>query len=231
MSRSGGTWKSYLRLMAWVASFYSVTTPPRWSRPRWMTGCWPGSSRTSRASSGLRRGGGWDGNQLQALPPPRSVHRPVECERRSLLAGGGHFQLIEKLGKDLKRDGIDEQAALAGLNLSGKLVDQRRQLADYLEGEKPTPQGRGWLKPNPQTRRQVRLYGSEPAWVYKQDEIDFVEGLHPAVARSLIARYVKGSGVVVDPMAGGGMIAKVATALGHQAWASDLLPEDESVFL
>ena len=231
MGRSGSTWKSYLRLMAWVASLYGV------DHTATVDSAQADDALLSRLVRDLK-GGAVDYAAVEAGTGISSKHLTHHVRyiarwggvRRSLLAGGGNFQLLEKLGKDLKREGMDENTALSGLALEGKLVEQRRQLAEHLEGELATPQGRGWLRPNPQTRRQVRLYRNEPAWVYNRNEIGFIEGLHPAVARSLIARYVKGPGVVIDPMAGSGMVAEVATSLGHRVWASDVKPEREFIF-
>lgn len=44
------------------------------------------------------------------------------------------------------------------------------------------------------------------------------------MARCLLAQYLPQPGVVADPMAGGGAVARAATQLGHVAWASDRFP-------
>ncbi|WP_189008925.1 hypothetical protein [Deinococcus malanensis] len=140
-------------------------------------------------------------------------------ERRRLLANGANFQLMEGLGRE------EAKGLLVGLDLSGTKVQQRRQLSAHLYEKAQVPAEKGWLSPAATTGRKVRVYDPrQVVWVYPAEEVDFLEGLHPYVARSLIARYVPSAGVVADPMAGDGVVPMMATELGHVAWASDIEP-------
>ncbi|WP_291430780.1 hypothetical protein [Deinococcus sp.] len=222
MPRPGHTWTTYAQLLRWVAHHYGEAHEPTPETPE------QDEHLMKRFMQDLNAG------QLdfQAVADDTGVsYRHFRhhlrylarwgVTRRALLAGGANFQLLEKLNAE-ERDG-----KLDGLVLSGKLPAQRRQLAQHLADQLPGPQalGSGWLAPDPQTRRTPRLYGAQDvAWVYGDHEVEFVEGLHPAVARSLIAQYLPGVGTVADPMAGSGTIARIATHLGHAAWASDRFP-------
>ncbi len=139
-------------------------------------------------------------------------------ERRRLLAEGGNFQLLEKIKFD------DDQ--LAGLKLSGTEVDQRRQLAEHFPEEQPEFQGVGWLLPVPNQGHKIQVFAdNKVVWIYSPSEVMSHEGLHGFVARSLIAKYVPEPGVIADPMSGGGIVAKMATQMGHRVWASDVAPQ------
>jgi hypothetical protein len=139
-------------------------------------------------------------------------------QRRRLLAEGGNFQLLEKVKFD------DEQ--LAGLKLSGTVHDQRRQLAEHLPEQPPEFQGVGWLSPVPDQGRKIQVFAdNKVVWIYSPSEVRSHEALHGFVARSLIAKYVPQPGVIADPMSGGGIVAKMATQMGHKVWASDIAPQ------
>ena len=139
-------------------------------------------------------------------------------ERRRLLAEGGNFQLLEKVKV------ADEQ--LAGLKLSGPEHDQRRKLAEHLPEQLPEFQGVGWLSPAPDQGRKIQVFADNKAvWIYSPSEVMSHEGLHGFVARSLIAKYVPQPGVIADPMSGGGIVAKMATQMGHRVWTSDVAPQ------
>lgn len=218
MARRGQTWRTYSRLIDWLAAHYGVAH----------TAC-PDSHQQDEEllarlvddlSNGLV--------DFQVVADAAGISEKHfrhhlryiarwGVNRRKLLAGGGNFQLLEKLKVE------DEQ--LSGLELGGTLPEQRRRLALHIEDQGPVPEGQGWLAPNLQTRRTPRMYTTQDvAWIYGDREVEFPEGLHPGVARSLIAHYLPKVGVVADPMAGSGTIAVVATHLGHKAWASDKTP-------
>jgi len=109
---------------------------------------------------------------------------------------------------------------------------QRRQLTEHLGQQAAPPQGRGWLSPMPPQGHPARLYDErDVVWVYPNQEVEFSEGLHPSVARSLIARYLPQPGIVADPMAGGGTVAVEAAQLGHTVWASDNNPQQPYIEL
>ena len=145
-----------------------------------------------------------------------------DVERRRLLAQGASLRLLE--------DHTAEAQAghLAGLELSGEVAQQRRQLSRHLVERRGPPLGAqttpGWLAPSADL--PVKPV-SEPRsiWVFPSGELAEPDMLHPMVARSLVARYLpRRGGVVVDPMAGTGVVAREASRLGHRAWASDLYP-------
>ena len=140
-------------------------------------------------------------------------------ERRRMLAAGANFQLLEGLRRE------EDSGALVGLELSGPLQQQRRQLSDHLGQTATMPTGTGWLSPAPRTTRKIKVFDArQVVWIYPSNEVDFLEGLHPFVARSLINRYVPESGIVADPMAGDGVVPQMAIQMGHAAWASDVAP-------
>ena len=140
-------------------------------------------------------------------------------ERRRLLAEGGNFQLLEGLSK------MEKSGLLDGLHLSGSKAQQARQLSDHTRQQLPVPLGSGWLAPTVSTTRKVQVYDDrQVVWLYPAGEVEFLEGLHPSVARSLITRYVPTPGIVADPMAGDGVVPQMAIQLGHTAWASDIAP-------
>lgn len=224
MTRQGRTWNSYARLIAAASKRYG------------------GALTLGAESQALEED--WLGRLSTELRPGSPVREEVQTllaeqeigvshfrchlryiarwgrDRRRLLMTGGNFQLLEGLGAQ------DQAGQLKGLHLSGPLLTQKRTLAAWLNQDKETPQGLGWLEPAPNPGRPARLYDArDVAWVYPSNDVDFQEGLHPSVARSLIARYVSSPGVVADPMAGGGTVPVIATELGHWAWASDIAPQ------
>jgi hypothetical protein len=135
-----------------------------------------------------------------------------------LLAEGGNFQLLEGVKVDDDR--------LKGLCLSGTVHEQRRQLAEHLPEKQPEFQGVGWLSPVPNKGHKIQVFADNKAvWIYSPSEVLSNEGLHGFVARSLIAKYVPQPGVIADPMSGGGIVAKMATQMGHRVWASDVAPQ------
>lgn len=223
MSRAGRTWITYTHLMRWIAVHQDVRHEVRPETPeadeellrifvqQLATGMVDFKAVTDATGISLKH----FQHHLRYLSRWGAT-------RRVLLAAGGHFQLLQKLKAQ------EDQGLLDGLTLSGTLVAQRQQLAAHLqhqEGQSNQDTGSGWLPPDRQTRRTPRLYGPQDlAWIYSDNEVEFAEGLHPAVARSLIARYLPGIGAVADPMAGSGTIARIATYLGHTAWASDRYP-------
>lgn len=146
--------------------------------------------------------------------------------RRRLLAEGGNFQLLEGLNRQ------DKEGQLDGLVLKGTRVEQERALADHLRAFLPVPQGEGWLAPIANPGKPVREYKKdEVVWLYPAGELQQADDLHPSVARSLIRRYLPKEGIVVDPMAGSGTIARMAALMGHRAWASDSAPREPYIAL
>lgn len=146
--------------------------------------------------------------------------------RRRLLAEGGNFQLLEGL-KPQEKDG-----QLEGLVLKGSRVAQERALAEHLRCYLPVPEGQGWLAPISNPGKPVREYKQgEVVWIYPAGELQQADDLHPSVARSLIRRYLPKEGIVVDPMAGSGTIARMAALMGHRAWASDSAPREPYIAL
>ncbi|MDL2342698.1 hypothetical protein QOL99_00895 [Deinococcus sp. MIMF12] len=142
-------------------------------------------------------------------------------QRRRLLSEGGNFQVLEKL------NGEDRAGQLAGLVLRGTRIQQERALADHLRQFAPVVQGHGWLGPIPNPGKPVREYSPrEVVWVYASTELQQPGDLHPSVARSLIRRYMPKAGIVADPMAGSGTVARMARLMGHRVWASDLNPRE-----
>ncbi|GGR71796.1 hypothetical protein GCM10008959_36800 [Deinococcus seoulensis] len=222
MPRPGHTWTTYTQIVRWIAGHYGQAHDPAPGTPE----------QDEQLMTRFMQDLGAGHLDFQPITDVTGVsYRHFRhhlrylarwgVTRRTLLAGGANFQLLEKLNVE-ERDG-----QLEGLALSGTLPTQRRQLAQHLAGQVPGPhvQETGWLAPDPQTRRTPRLYGARDiAWVYGDHEVEFAEGLHPAVARSLIAQYLPGPGVIADPMAGSGTVAVTATRMGHTAWASDRFP-------
>lgn len=145
-----------------------------------------------------------------------------DVDRRRLLAAGAALRLLEDHAAEGKA------GKLQGLLLSGDVTNQRKQLGLHLvrhrEAADPRDSAPGWL--SPAMDAPVKPV-SEPKsiWVFPSGELAEPDMLHSMVARSLIARYLpRAGGVVVDPMAGTGMVAREASRLGHRAWASDLKP-------
>lgn len=223
MARSGQTWKTYLQLMRGVTGHCGVVHEAQ-----------PETAEQdevfmARFMSDLRAGA----VQFQDVMAATSISEKHfrhhlryiarwGVVRRRLLANGANFQLLEQLRA------AEQAHQLDGLTLSGKLVEQRQQLAEHLRKKSPPPQIKalGWLAPHPQSGHAARVYTArEIVWLYDTNEVDAAEGLHPAVARSVIARYLTAKGgVVADPMAGSGTVAVTATRLGHTTWASDSAP-------
>ncbi|GGM16853.1 hypothetical protein [Deinococcus aerophilus] len=215
MTRGGSTWRRYVALLEAVAAHYGTDHTVGDGDDALLT----------RFLADVDRGNAAAAAVMNALGSGTYVRRHLRYiaawgpERRALLAAGANFQLLETLGQQ------DRTGRLRGLSLTGSLSDQRRQLAGHLRREQDPPPGRGWLAPRPPGGRPPRRYDHRDlAWVYRREEVDHAEGLHPAVARSLIARYQPTPGVVADPMAGAGNVARIATELGHIAWASDRWP-------
>lgn len=218
--RAGRTWQTYTQVMRWIAARYGEVHEPS------PESCAHDLVLITTFAADLRAGRA----DLQALTTDLGVSGRYFRQhlryvsgwgviRRALLAGGANFQLLEGLADE------ERQGRLEGLSLSGSLPEQRRQLGVHLEGFRPVPQDVGWLPARLPDRPSPRLYATrDVAWVYSDRDVDFAEGLHPAVARSVIAHYLKAPGVVADPMAGSGAVALAATRLGHVAWASDLVP-------
>ncbi|MDO4263841.1 MAG: hypothetical protein Q4C67_06550 [Deinococcus sp.] len=143
--------------------------------------------------------------------------------RRRLLAQGGNFQLLEGLSA--------EEDRLAGLNFTHPLNRHQQQLAinAHLTPQLcDTAQRPGWLPPleAADSRQPKRYRKDQVVWIYDQRELLDSEDLHPAVARSLIAEYMKAPGQVADPMAGSGTAVREARLQGHTVWASDKTPRD-----
>ncbi len=220
MARAGKTWKVYSQLLNQVAAHYgqtlAVTIAPDTSEDNLLT----------TFSTDLKAGNTEAALLLEAAGIGEQQYRyhlryiaRWGIQRRQLLAVGGNFQLLEGLSK-LEKDGL-----LEGLQLSGSKAQQVRQLSDHTRQLLPVPLGSGWLAPTSGTTRKVQVYDDrQVVWLYPTGEVEFLEGLHPHVARSLIARYVPTQGVVADPMAGDGVVAQMAIQLGHTAWASDVAP-------
>ena len=145
-----------------------------------------------------------------------------DVDRRRLLAGGAALRLLEDHAAEGKA------GKLQGLLLSGDGTHQRQQLGQHLlrhhEPARPASSAPGWLEPA--LNAPVKpISAPRSIWVFPSGELAEPDMLHPMVVRSLIARYLpKAGGVVVDPMAGTGMVAREASRLGHRAWASDLVP-------
>lgn len=141
--------------------------------------------------------------------------------RRQLLADGGNFQMLERLHEE------DQEGKLKGLVLQGTRAAQERALSEHLQQFAVVPEGHGWLAPIPNPGKPVREYSNhEVVWLYSVGELQRSDDLHPSVARSLIRRYLPKPGVVVDPMAGSGTIARMAAMMGHSTWASDIAPRE-----
>lgn len=141
--------------------------------------------------------------------------------RRKLLADGGNFQLLEGLKKE------DQEGKLEGLVLQGTRAAQERALSEHLQKFAVVPEGHGWLAPIPNPGKPVREYSNqEVVWLYSVGELQRSDDLHPSVARSLLRRYLPHPGIVVDPMAGSGTIARMAAMMGHSTWASDIAPRE-----
>ena len=223
MTRPGRTWNTYARLVAAAGVRYGGTLIPsdvaqpqeeEWLK-RLSAELHTGSPHTAKVQDLLR---GLEIGEKQFRFHLRYLARWGQ-ERRRLLAAGANFQLLE----GLKRE--EDSGALVGLELSGPLQQQRRQLSEHLNKTATMPTGTGWLSPMPCTGRKVRVYDArQVVWIYPPGEVDFLEGLHPSVARSLIARYVPQPGIVADPMAGDGVVPQMAVQMGHTAWASDIAP-------
>ena len=219
MTRAGTTWKVYGRLLHQVAALYDrplvVEVEPDALEEK-VLGCFSADLKAKApAALGLLKSENI--SELNFRYHLRYLAR-WGTVRRQLLADGGNFQLLEGAAK------LEAEGSLGGLQLSGSKAQQVRQLADHTRQRQPVPEGRGWLSPAP-TSRRVQVYDKRQLiWLYPASEVDFLEGLHPYVARSLIARYVPTAGVVADPMAGAGVVPQMAIGLGHTAWASDLVP-------
>ncbi|AWN22140.1 hypothetical protein DKM44_01865 [Deinococcus irradiatisoli] len=218
MTRAGRTWKLYERLIEAVGQRYgtplSVDLIPQPAEEELLSrfSAELSSPEAQALLSDLPLGIG--NFKYHARYIPR-----WSVERRRLLAGGANFQLLEGLNQE------DAAGKLVGLQLSGTTNEQRRQLAEHLQAKLPPLEGHGWLAPVPSQGRQVRVFDDRQAvWVYPPGEIEFYEGLHPYVVRSMIARYVPEPGVIADPMAGSGVIPLMAIEMGHHAWASDITP-------
>ena len=150
-----------------------------------------------------------------------------DVDRRRLLAEGASLRLLEDHAAEA------QAGHLAELQLSGDVAEQRRQLSRHLVQRRGPPLGAqsapGWLDPSADLPVKPT---SDPKsiWVFPSSELAEPDMLHPMVARSLVARYLpRRGGVLVDPMAGTGTIAREASRLGHRAWASDLHPGAEFV--
>lgn len=150
-----------------------------------------------------------------------------DVNRRRLLAHGASLRLLEDHATEA------QAGHLAELQLSGDVAEQRRQLSRHLVQRRGPPLGAqsapGWLDPSADLPVKPT---SDPKsiWVFPSSELAEPDMLHPMVARSLVARYLpRRGGVLVDPMAGTGTIAREASRLGHRAWASDLHPGAEFV--
>ncbi|AZI43437.1 hypothetical protein EHF33_12335 [Deinococcus psychrotolerans] len=218
MTRAGRTWTLYQRLIGAVAQHYgaslSVDLTPQPAEEELLR----------RFSADLSSQKAQD--LLLSLPLGiknfKYHHRYISrwgTDRRRLLSEGGNFQLLEALHQE------DAEGKLVGLQLSGNTTQQRRQLTEHLQAQLPTLEGHGWLAPAASQGRKVRVFDDrQVVWVYPPDEVEFYEGLHPFVVRSLIARYVPEPGIVADPMSGSGVIAQMATEMGHHVWASDIAP-------
>ena len=220
MARAGTTWKVYGQLLQQIASLYNQTLTVQ-SAPVTQE-----EDLLKAFSADLKSGNDAPPAILKAANIGEQQYRyhlryiaRWGIQRRQLLADGGNFQLLEGLSK-LEKDGL-----LEGLQLSGSKAQQVRQLSDHTRQLLPVPSGSGWLAPTSGTTRKVQVYDDrQVVWLYPAGEVDFLEGLHPYVARSLIARYVPTQGIVADPMAGDGVVAQMAIQLGHTAWASDVAP-------
>lgn len=215
MARSGITWRRYTSLLDAIAAHSGIPRPLQEGEEALMT------TFLSEVDRGRVRFDAVAGDVCSESYCRQHLRYIATWgpHRRALLAAGANFQLLETLGEH------DRHGRLRGLSLTGPLSEQRRQLTEHLRRYQEPPKGRGWLAPRPPGGRPPRLYDRRDlAWVYRRDEVGHVEGLHPAVARSLIARYQPTPGVVADPMAGHGTVARIATELGHTVWASDRWP-------
>ena len=218
MTRAGRTWHLYQRLIAAVAQHYgtaldvAISPQPEEETLLRRFSAELGSPEAQAILKDLPLG---EQNFKYHL---RYIAR-WSAERRRLLSEGGNFQLLEGLSDE------DAQGDLAGLQLSGDKLQQNRQLAQHLQAQPALFEGHGWLAPVLSQGRKVRVFDNrQVVWVYPPNEIDFYEGLHPFVARSLIARYVPEPGIIADPMSGDGVIARMGIEMGHHVWASDIAP-------
>ncbi|WP_424950291.1 hypothetical protein [Deinococcus sp.] len=220
MARGGTTWKVYGQLLQQIASLHNQTLTVQ-SAPVTQE-----EDLLKAFSADLKSGNDASLAILKAANIGEQQFRyhlryiaRWSAQRRQLLADGGNFQLLEGLSK-LEKDGL-----LDGLQLRGSRAQQVRQLSDHTRQLLPVPSGSGWLAPMQGTTRKAQVYDDrQVVWLYPAGEVDFLEGLHPYVARSLIARYVPTQGIVADPMAGDGVVPQMAIQLGHTAWASDIAP-------
>ncbi|AWN24276.1 hypothetical protein DKM44_14420 [Deinococcus irradiatisoli] len=147
-----------------------------------------------------------------------------DIDRRRLLANGAALRLLED-------HAAPAQAGLfEGLTLEGKVAEQKRQLARHLMARQRSisanrrKKAKGWLEPA--LSSTVRPVAEPKAiWLFSSDELAEPDMLHPLVARSLLAQYLPAAGgVVVDPMAGSGVVGREASRLGHRSWSSDIRP-------
>ena len=225
MARAGKTWKVYSQLLNQVAAHYgqtlAVTIAPDTSEDDLLT-TFSADLKAGNTEAALLLEAAGVGEQ-QYRYHLRYIAR-WSAERRRLLADGGNFQLLENRKLD------DQQ--LLGLELSGPVHAQRRQLAEHLQQDEPEFQGVGWLPPTPGQGRRIRVYDErQVVWIYSPSEVMSFEGLHGSVARSLINRYVPSPGIVADPMSGSGVIARMASEMGHWAWASDIAPDPRQPYI
>ncbi len=225
MARAGKTWKVYSQLLSQVAAHYgqtlTVTVAPDTSEDNLLIKFSADlKARNTEATLLLEAAGIGEKQYRYHL---RYIAR-WSAERRRLLADGGNFGLLENRKLD------DQQ--LLGLKLSGSAQAQRRQLAEHVQQDAPAFQGVGWLPPTPGQGRRIRVYDErQVVWIYSPSEVMSFEGLHGSVARSLINRYVPSPGIVADPMSGGGVIARMASEMGHWAWASDIAPDPRQPYI
>ena len=225
MARAGKTWKVYSQLLNQVAAHYghtlTVTVAPDTSEDKLLI-TFNADLKAGNTEAALLLETAGIGEQ-QYRYHLRYIARWNE-ERRRLLADGGNFGLLEN------RKLNDQQ--LLGLKLSGSAQAQRRQLAEHVQQNEPEFQGVGWLPPTPGQGRKIRVYDErQVVWIYSPSEVMSFEGLHGSVARSLINRYVPSPGIVADPMSGSGVIARMASEMGHWAWASDIAPDPRQPYI
>lgn len=85
----------------------------------------------------------------------------------------------------------------------------------------------GWIEPGSRVTAQRPL---PRIWTFSTRGVTSTDQLHPRVAEALIRACVTRPGsLVVDPMAGSGVVGIEASKLGHRAWVSDVDPRSTFV--
>lgn len=224
MARTASTWRKYTALIQTLSGGSEPLTPvarPTLEEERLLEDFRDAVKRDDPAALSLLSR--LDVSPKNYLSHMHYLHKWNEARRR-LLIEGGNFQLLEGAGKF-----EDELNKVSFIGCPTRTSQQ--SAIDRIRYGVPTEKdtSSGWLVPIEVEKRRIpKLYRKDQiVWIYDPNELAAPHDLHPAVARSLVAEYMKRPGQVVDPMAGSGTLVQEARLQGHTVWASDKFPRDK----